>query len=352
MAELDDDKSLDPTPHRRQQAREQGQVARSQDVGSAILLCGAIGVLLWLGRPLVDFLGHLMVRQLSGEPWLVADVSFVTRIWQGLMTSLAVALLPILALMMLLAIVGNVVQVGWIFLPGKALPDISRIDPLKGIGRLFSWANVPRLGFGLLKLVVVAGVAWYSLAGQGGKILNCGQLPLPELAQFMTELIIWTALKIGIALFAIAGLDYAYQRLRHERDLRMTPQEMRAELRNLNGDPQMANRRRALRQQFAKSGGAGNPGAADLVVTDAQGRAVAIQYDADTMAAPMVVAKESGVRGERLAATARQRGLKIVSRPQLAQALFDSVEAQKPIPRHLYAEVAALLARAESSAGV
>ena len=154
-------------------------------------------MLLWLGKPLVDFLGRLMIRQLSGEPWLAADIPFVMRTWHGLMSSLAFTLLPILALVALLAIVGNVVQVGWLFLPAKAMPDVSRLDPLKGIGRLFTLANWRELVFALLKLAIVTAVAWFDLARQGAEILDCGQLPLPELATFVVQIVIWTALKIG-----------------------------------------------------------------------------------------------------------------------------------------------------------
>ena len=88
--------------------------------------------------------------------------------------------MPLLGLMLVLVILGNIIQVGWLFLPAKAIPDFSRVDPLAGVGRLFSMANLTRLGFGLLKLVVVASVAWFSLAAEKDKVLNCGQLPLPS----------------------------------------------------------------------------------------------------------------------------------------------------------------------------
>ncbi len=343
MAELDDDKTLDPTTHRRQQAHDDGHVARSQDVSSAILLLGSCGLLLWLGRPLVDFLGHLMVRQLGGEPWLAADVPFVMRSWHETMTSLALALLPLLGLMLVLVILGNVIQVGWLFLPAKAIPDFSRVDPLAGVGRLFSLASLTRLGFGLLKLVVVASVAWFSLAAEKEKVLHCGQLPLPELAAFMAEMVIGTTLKIGIALLALAGLDYAYQRLRHERDLRMSPQELRAEMRNLQGDPLTASRRRALWRQFGRSDAVAAVQSASLIVRNSAGQVVALGFDARTSDAPQVIAKGDGPRGKTLLALAARHRVPTSQREALARDLFDATEPDRPIPRHLYAPVAALL---------
>jgi flagellar biosynthetic protein FlhB len=347
MAELDDEKTLDPTAHRRQQAREQGQVARSQDVGSAILLLGSCGVLMWLGRPLVDFLGHLMVRQLGGEPWLAADIPFVVRSWHETVNSLGVALLPLLGLMMVLAVVGNVIQVGWLFLPTKAMPDFSRVDPVAGVGRLFSLANLTRLGFGLLKMVVVASVAWFSLAAEKDKALNCGQLPLPELAVFISEMVIGTVLKIGVALVALAGLDYAYQRLRHERDLRMSPQELRAEMRNLQGDPQTAGRRRALWRQFGKNDSLAAVQAASLVVRNSAGQVVALRFNARTGDAPVVAAKGDGSRGKNLLALAARHRVPTSEREALARDLFAATEPEQPIPSHLYAPVASLLVDAK-----
>lgn len=344
MAELDDEKTLDPTTHRRQQAREQGHVARSQDVGSVILLLGSCGLLLWLGRPLVDFLGRLMVRQLGGEAWLAADIPFVMRAWHETMSSLSVALLPLLGLMLVLVVLGNVVQVGWLFLPAKATPDFSRVDPLAGVGRLFSLANLSRLGFGLLKLVVVAGVACFSLAAERDKILHCGQLPLPDLAAFMAEITISTVLKIGIALAVLAGLDYAYQRLRHERDLRMSPQELRAEMRNTQGDPQTASRRRALWRQLGQNNALAAVQAASLVVRNSSGQVVALRYNNQTGDAPIVAAKGEGPRGQSLLSLAARHRVRTTAREALASDLFAATEPEQPIPPHLYAQVAALLA--------
>ena len=248
MAEFTGDKTHDPTPHRRQQARDEGQVARSQDVGSAVLLCGGAVALMWLGRPVVDLLSKLAVRQLGGEPWLTADVDFVVSEWTGVLAALAGVLLPILGLMMLLAIGGSVFQTGLLFLPGKVQPDFSRIDPLRGLGRIFSARSSARLGFGVLKLAVVAGVAWYGLAAQWEQILGCGQLPTAALAAFVAETLVWTMLQIGMTLLGLAALDYGYERWKHERDLRMSVQEIREELRSTHGNPQVIARRNALRR--------------------------------------------------------------------------------------------------------
>jgi flagellar biosynthetic protein FlhB len=351
MAEPTGDKTLDATPHRRRQAREAGHVARSGDVASAILLFGAVVVLLWLGRSLVDFLGNLTVRQLSGEPWLAADIPFVTHIVNGLLVSLAAALLPVLGLIMLLAIVGHLVQVGFLFLPDKALPDFSRIDPVQGLARLFSLRTSSRLAIGLLKLAAVTVVAWYSFQADRDRILHCGQLPLADLAVFIAETAIWTALRIGLALLALAALDYAYERLRYERDLRMTAQEMREELRSLNGDPHLISRRRTLRRQFARSRVASDVAQADLVIARPRGLAVAVRYNARLASAPIVAAKGVGPAAARIRAWATEHHVPVVEQPALTQSLYGAVEVNRPIPPRLYPSVAQLLARMPAAEG-
>jgi flagellar biosynthetic protein FlhB len=345
MAELTGDKTQEPTSHRRQQAREQGQVARSRDASSALLLCGAVITLLWLGGPIVDFLGNLTIRQLGGDPWLSADISFVTSEWSGLLTSLAVVLLPILGLMMLLAISGNVLQVGLIFLPGKILPDFSRIDPLEGFSRLVSLANFGRLAFGFIKLVVVTSVAWYCLDSELERVLNSGHLPVAELAAFMAQIIVWTTLKIGVALLAIAGMDYAYERWRHERDLRMTSQEIREELRSMHGDPQVMSRRRAWHRQSRAAAQVASTLKADLLIVDGKGLAVAVRYDASSMSSPLVVAKGAGPAASKMRESAEAQRVPCATEAALTRSLYEGVSLNRPVPQEFYGGVAELLGK-------
>jgi len=171
MPEQSGDKSQEPTPHRRQQAREEGQVARSQDLGSAVLLLAGLLILLMLGRQLAEFFGLYSTKQLGGEAWLTADLNFAVNQWTSTVSTLAKFLLPILGLVMLAGILSNLMQVGFLFLPDKVAFDLSRLDPLKGLGRIFSLSNGVHLLFGIFKISVIAGVAYVRLWNQRVKIL-------------------------------------------------------------------------------------------------------------------------------------------------------------------------------------
>ncbi|MGH7139086.1 MAG: EscU/YscU/HrcU family type III secretion system export apparatus switch protein, partial [Pirellulales bacterium] len=171
MPEQNGEKSQEPTQYRRQQAREQGQVARSHDLASAALLLGAMVSLVWLGGSVVTSLGLLTQRFLGGDAWLAADVPTVTHEFSDVMLALAPSLLPLLLAMLAVAVFINLAQVGLVFLPEKLVPDLSRIDPITGFTRVFSLPSVMRLVFGMFKLVLVATVAWACLHGQIDDVL-------------------------------------------------------------------------------------------------------------------------------------------------------------------------------------
>lgn len=344
MPEHDGDKSQEATPHRRQKAREEGHVARSQDLGSAVLLLVGMLVLLLSGEALIDFLGRYTTAHLGGSPWLEVDPDFAMAQFDGTTRQLGRYLLPIFGFMLLGAIAVNLGQVGFLFLPSKLAPDLSRLDPLKGLRRIFSLVGVARLGFGLFKIVVIAAVAFASLYNQQETILGLTALALPEIASYLLEILVWTTIKVGAALLVLAVLEYAFQRWRHEKDLRMTPQEVREEMKHLEGDPQMTARRRVVQRQLALQRLSSSVPKADVVVTNPTELAVAIQYEPETMPAPIVVAKGAGQVASRIRRLALEHGVPIVEKKPLAQALYREVEINHAIPHDKYAAVAEVLA--------
>jgi flagellar biosynthesis protein FlhB len=250
MSDYADDKTIEPTPHRRQQARQEGHVARSHDLGSAGMLLLGLVIVMTLGSGLVGFLVNYLRSQLGGEATLTMSAEGFVSQWNATLWALGRYLLPILGLLCLAGVAVNVVQVGFLFLPQKLSFDVSRLSPVRGWQRVFSASSTVHLGFSLFKLVVIFGVAAIVLYNQREAMLGLVALAPAELAVQMTRMILWTALKIGAALLVLAILDYAYQRWRYEQDLKMTPQELREELRNLEGDPQLiARRKRAQRDR-------------------------------------------------------------------------------------------------------
>ena len=338
------EKSQDATPHRRQQAREEGQIVQSQDLAAAVILLAALLLLLTMGGGLLDFFGNLAQRQLGGRAWLSANAEFIADQSRAILGELAKAALPIFAAILATAIAAHLVQFGFLFLPDRLMPDFDRINPLKGLGRMFSISNWVRLGFGIVKILIVAIVAFWSLYHRRGEILAVASLELPQIAAFLVDIVLWTSLKIAAALFVVALLDYLFQWWKHEQDLKMTQQEVREEMRNLQGDPQITARRRAVQRQLIMNRLAKAVPKADVVVTNPTELAIAIEYDPATMNAPVVVAKGAGLIAQRIRKLALEHGVPIVERKPLAQTLYKQVDLNHPVPDTMYAAVAEVLA--------
>jgi flagellar biosynthetic protein FlhB len=344
MAEQAGEKSFEATPHRRQEAREKGQVAFSQDLGSAALLMLGVLLLMLLGGAVVQFCANLMQRQLGDVGGLVASQETFAREWLGIGTALAAVMLPILGLMLLGGVLASVLQVGFLWVPERLAPDFSRLSLIAGMRRIFSLTGTARLGFGLVKVLLVSIVAAITLWLRREEVLRAGALDTVELGRFLIDVSLNTTLWAALGLVILAILDYAVQRWKYEQDLRMTHQEVREEMKNLQGDPQIVSRRRAVQRQMALNRISSSVPKADVVVTNPTELAVAIQYEPQEMAAPVVVAKGAGVVAQRIRRLALEHNIPVVERKPLAQLLYKEVDIGRPIPTESYAAVAEVLA--------
>ncbi|MCC6493336.1 MAG: flagellar biosynthesis protein FlhB [Pirellulales bacterium] len=344
MPEQAGEKSFEATAHRRQQARDEGHVAYSQDLGSAVLLLVGVLVLVHWGGGVVEHAVSLMHQQLRDAGSLAVGPADLASQALSLLQKFGVSLLPILVVLAAAGALSTVLQIGLLFLPNKVQPDLSRLSPLAGAKRILSLQGVVRLALGLLKTAVVGAVAAAVIYNRWDQIVHASDLPLGELARFLVDVCFSTALWVGFALLVLALLDFGFQKWRHEQDLRMTHQEMREEMRNLQGDPQIIARRRQIQRQMALNRIGDKVPKADVVVTNPTELAVAIQYDPEQMAAPIVVAKGAGVLAQRIRRLALEHNIPVVERKPLAQLLYKEVDVNRPIPDQSYAAVAEVLA--------
>jgi len=344
MPEYGGEKSHEPTYHRRQKAREEGHVARSHDFSSAVLLVTAVGLLAFLGGGWVEGMMRFARHHWGSAIELQGDASWAVACWNGVCLELAKVLLPFLGLMMAAGICVHLFQTGILFLPQKVAPDLQHIDPLQGMRRIFSLANLIRLAFGMIKILIIAAVAWAALAAEWETILGMAGMELWQGTGYMAQIIWSTTLKIALAILLLAILDYGYQKWRYEQDLKMTTQELREEMRNLEGDPHVIARRKAVQRQLALQRLSSAVPKADVVVTNPTELAVALRYVPEEMAAPIVVAKGAGAIAQRIRRLALEHDIPVVERKELARALYREVEVGQPIPEDKYAAVAEVLA--------
>jgi len=344
VADQDSDKSQDATPHRRQEARDKGEVARSHDLAAALVMLAGLGLLFAWWSSFVDLFGGYAARQLGGPAWLVGDGALVGGEIRGLLGQLATVVLPFLAMLVVIGIAANLLQFGFLLVPEKLMPDLSRIDPLAGFGRIFSLQSLVRLAFGLIKIVIVGWVAWYELSGKYEEVLGLAALSLQHAAAYLTTTIFWTTFKIAAALALIALIDFGFQWWKNEQDMKMTTQEIREEMKNMQGDPQVAARRRQVQRELVKARLKSTVPNADVVVTNPTELAIALKYDPAEMAAPVVLAKGAGVLAARIRQLALEHGIPIIEKKPLAQALYKDVDVGRPIPGALYSAVAEIMA--------
>lgn len=341
----DDERTEDPTPRRREEARERGQFAKTAELGTAlILLAGAFALYRGIGETLGG-MQHLLRQGLSGT-LLTMDFTIggVTALFQHLTWYVARLVLPVALAAALAGLVSQMVQVGFVFTGYPLQPKLERINPLAGLQRIFSRRALVELAKALAKVVIIGAVAYAALRG------NVAMLPrlvyaTPDGVAGWVGATTWRmALTTGIALLLIALLDYGYQRAEFERSLKMSRREIKEELRQSEGDPLVRRRLREQQRRWATQRMMQQVPTADVVVTNPVHIAVALRYDMHTMDAPVVVAKGTGHLAERIRQVAEEHGVVTVENVALARALYEAVDVGQAIPEKLYQAVAEVLA--------
>jgi flagellar biosynthetic protein FlhB len=345
MAEdFDDSKTEAPTQRRREEARQQGQVAVSNELTAGILLLTGV-LVLWMSGPrmaggLLQAVqqGLLMLRRTDLGPEAVQEV-------MGAQFAQAGQLLAyLLGALFVVACGVGVLQVGFHIVPELLLPKWEKLSPAEGWSRLFSIAAVVRGIVAILKVTAVALLAVWVLRGRMGKIVTLGEGNLSYACAQTWDIAIRLALAIAASLALIGVLDYAYQRFRFERALRMSRQELKEELKREEGDPQVRARIRKMHREAARRRMMQEVPKATVVITNPVHLAVALRYERGEMAAPRVVAKGAGLLAERIIELARENDVPVLERKATAQALFKAVQVGQDIPESLYLAVAEILA--------
>jgi flagellar biosynthetic protein FlhB len=336
-------KTEEPTPRRREEARRQGQVPFSAElVGSLVLLAGVVG-LMYLGPDVWDAMIGLFRHDLRLIYQPEMGTEEARELMQRALVRMLSAMAPFFGLLLAVGVAGCLVQVGFQINTEKLAPDFDKLNPANGLQRLFSFGSVVRGLLTILKVVALAVVAYLVLERRAGVITSLSRDRLPGAAAAAWAVVLRLAAYLATAIALVAVLDYIYQRRRFEQSLRMTREELKRELKEEEGDPQIKARIRQLQRERSRRKMLAEVPRATVVVTNPQHYAVALRYDPGRDAAPVVVAKGSGVFARRIAELARGHGVPVLERPPLAKALHGLREGQ-PIPGPLFRAVAEVIA--------
>ncbi|MEW5723324.1 MAG: flagellar biosynthesis protein FlhB [Thermodesulfobacteriota bacterium] len=344
MAEDRASRTERPTGRRLQQAREKGQVSKSMEVNTCLVLLTAAFTLFfagpWMYRHLFELLRsvftHLAQTSLEGQDLHAFLLDMLEK------TALLAA--PLMILISAVGVTGNLLQIGGPVLSTHPLqPQLSKIDPIAGLTRLFSTKSLVELGKSILKIAIIAATAYLTIRGEMDNLVHLGDLPPARIGYFTVALAFEIFLKTCWILVFLAVLDLAFQKWHFTRDMMMTKEEVKEELKQTEGDPLVRSRIRSVQRDLARKRMMARVPEADVVVTNPVHLAVALLYDAKKNDAPVVVAKGQALMAERIKQIAKENDVPVVEDKPLAQALFKAVEIGQEIPVLFYQAVAEIL---------
>ena len=345
------EKTESPTPRRLADAREKGQVAKSADLSAAVGLLAGLVLLKVFGDNVFGGFMSIMTNAFALHEMPADPLSAFNANWYLVLRTTLYMLGPFMLALFVVAIVINLMQVGFLASSKPITPSADKISPLQGFKRLFSTRSAVRLAMSLIKVIIIGTVAGWTISDYLPRLTGLNNLTFKEVIAAGAEMMFVLGLKMAAVLFVLAIIDYAFQRLQLLKDLRMTKEEVKEELKRMEGDPIMRQRRRNVARQLAMQRMSQAVPNADVVITNPTELAVALKYDPDERDAPKVVAKGAGYLAARIREIAVENGVPIVERKPLARALYKACEIGDTIPEDLFKAVAEVLAYVFELAG-
>ena len=331
------------TQKRREETRQRGQVARSFEVNSAVILMAGFGVIMLFRRHFMNGLMQTTSHILSNSHTYHFTASAVQGLFLSLARDFFMLMLPLIVALLSAGVLVNILQIGFLFTGEPIRPKFDKINPIEGAKRIFSRRALETLVRDIIKIIVVGWIGYAAVKGLMNDTIRIADATVQQIAAFTGMAVFWIAIKILIGYCVIAVFDYAFQRWDYEKSIMMTRQEVREELRQTEGDPLLRARIRSVQRELARRRMMEEVPKAAVVVTNPTEIAVALAYETG-MTAPVVVAKGKRILAEKIRDIAVAAGIPIVENVLLAQTLYQAVDIGHPIPADLYTAVAEVLA--------
>jgi len=345
MAEADgQEKTEAPTGRRLDDARNKGQIPRSKEMGTAVVLLTSLVGLFVISKPLGEALQAIFIRDFTLDRQEIFDPWAMIRFLVADIQSLAFPLLTLFFIVVVAAIIGNLLLGGANLSSEAMLPKLSKLSPMAGLKRMFGVQSLVELIKSIAKVAFIALLSWSWVMGQLPHILDLGQRQLPFAIFDALELCWWAALMICCALLPIVAIDVPFQIWNHTRQLRMSKQEIKDEHQNSEGKPEVKGRIRRLQYEMANRRMMAEVPKADVIVTNPTHYAIALKYDRQKGRAPVVIAKGSDEIAMKIREIATAYNISIVASPALARSIYYTTKLDDEIPEGLFVAVAQVLA--------
>jgi flagellar biosynthetic protein FlhB len=344
MAEGNDqEKTEQATPKKREEARRKGQIAQSQEIPTVAILLSALTYFFFGGTWMFHQLTNVLRRIFQDVAQTTVSIASIQMLLWRLFQESIVLLIPLFLVVMVAGVASNIAQFGFMITGEPLVPKFSKMDPIKGFKNLISLRGLVELVKSVIKIVIIGGMAYRILKGEFDRIPGLIDLTVIDMLAFAGS----TFLKLGfytcLVLVFLAGLDFTYQYWQHEKDLRMSKQEVKDEYKQREGDPKIKARIRSAQREMAMRRMMQAVPDATVVITNPTHLAIALKFERN-MPAPVVVAKGAGRIAERIREIATQNDIPIVEQKPLARTIYKTVEINQSIPAELYHAVAEVLA--------
>jgi flagellar biosynthetic protein FlhB len=337
------EKTEEPSAKRLKESREKGQVPRSKELNTMMLLMGSAAGFLFMGDSVLGGIKTIMQSGLSIENAQEINPQAILQIFSDTALQSLFIIAPLFLLFTVVVLLTPLGIGGWSFSMKAVSFKLEKIDPIKGFGRIFALKGLMELAKVLAKFALVASISATIVWSLIEELLGLGNEPLEVAIVHVAKLCGWSFLACSSALILVAMIDVPFQLWQHTKQLKMTKQEIKDESKETEGRPEVKSRIRALQQELSQRRMMESVPTADVILTNPTHYAVALKYDQFSNGAPVVVAKGADLIAANIRAVAEQNGVAIVSAPPLARALYASTEIDQEIPAGLYVAVATIL---------
>ena len=339
-----EEKTEEPTSRRLSKAREEGQVARSTELPAAAVTIAALGFLFLTGGVLVSKLAEAFASGFNFDRKLVHSPNLLPAIFAHEILESFILIAPLLLLTAAVAIAASGATGGYLFSLKAVAPKASKLNPINGISRMFGTKALVELGKALLKFFLVAGVVTWVLSDNITTLDALGKMAFEPGMKVAGEILSKSALIMACSLIVIALIDVPFQKWQHMKQMRMTKQEIKDEMKDMEGRPEVKAQIRRRQREMSNSRMIDRVKDADVVITNPEHFAVALSYDPNGDSAPILLAKGADAVAARIREEAEKHGIEIFQAPPLARALYFTTELERPVPEDLYYAVAQVIA--------
>lgn len=346
MAENEDgqEKSESASSKKIEESRQKGQVARSKELGTMLIMMLSAAWFLWLGPGMIDDFEKMMRLGLSIERDHIFDIKKAADLIFAQLLAGAMLIIPFMLAMLMMAVIANILVGGWLFSTEVMAPKFSKLNPIAGIKRMFSMHALIELIKALLKFFLMSLLAILFIYSILNELYNLGLIEvMPGLAS-AGQLLVHAFLVMSLGLIVIALIDVPYVLWKHAEDMKMTLQEVKDEYKQTEGNPEIKGRIRRMQREMAMRRMMQDVPNADVIITNPEHYAIALKYDIDKMNAPIVLAMGMDFMAAQIRSIAQKNTIEIVRSPALARALYYNSEVGQVIPRSLFTAVAQILA--------